>query len=56
MTEREVNAVHSEHEKNIPNDSWRMHQLEVSLANPDHPYCHFATGELWIYSMFCFLV
>ena len=26
-TEREVNAVNSEHEKNIPNDTWRINQV-----------------------------
>ena len=26
-TEREVNAVNSEHEKNIPNDTWRIDQI-----------------------------
>jgi secreted Zn-dependent insulinase-like peptidase len=44
-TEREVNAVHSEHEKNIPSDPWRSHQLEVGTANPNHPYSYFATGK-----------
>ena len=23
-----------------------MFQLEKSLSNPDHPYCHFGTGSL----------
>jgi len=44
-TEREVNAVNSEHEKNIPNDDWRFHQLEVYHSDPEHPYCKFATGN-----------
>ena len=26
-TDREVNAVNSEHEKNIPNDTWRINQV-----------------------------
>lgn len=47
-TEREVNAVNSEHEKNIPSDPWRSHQLEVGTANPQHPYSYFATGEIHI--------
>ncbi|CAG7816471.1 unnamed protein product [Allacma fusca] len=49
-TEREINAVHSEHEKNIPVDAWRSHQLELSTANKNHPYSRFATGNrktLW---------
>jgi len=44
-TEREVNAVHSEHEKNIPSDPWRSHQVEVGTANSSHPYSYFATGK-----------
>ncbi|KAI7855111.1 Metalloenzyme, LuxS/M16 peptidase-like protein [Circinella umbellata] len=45
-TERELKAVDSEHKKNRQQDSWRMFQLEKSLSNPDHPYCHFGTGSL----------
>lgn len=44
-TEREVNAVHSEHEKNISNDSWRLDQLEKSTSKKDHPYRKFGTGN-----------
>nr|CAD7434187.1 unnamed protein product [Timema monikensis] len=44
-TEREVNAVNSEHEKNVPNDSWRMDQLEKSTARPEHPFSKFGTGN-----------
>ncbi|ODN05282.1 Insulin-degrading enzyme [Orchesella cincta] len=50
-TEREVNAVHSEHEKNIPSDTWRSHQMEVGTASLSHPYSRFATGNrdtLWV--------
>lgn len=43
-TLREVNAVNSEHEKNIPVDQWRVRQLEKSQSKPDHPYNHFSTG------------
>ncbi|KAF2362602.1 Peptidase M16 N-terminal [Trinorchestia longiramus] len=43
--EREVNAVHSEHEKNVLNDFWRMDQLEKSTCNPEHPYSKFGTGN-----------
>ena len=35
-----------EHKKNRQQDSWRMFQLEKSLSNPNHPYCHFGTGNL----------
>lgn len=44
-TEREVNAVHSEHEKNISNDSWRLDQLEKSTSKKNHPYRKFGTGN-----------
>lgn len=44
-TEREINAVDSEHEKNIPNDVWRMDQLDKHLADPSHPYHKFGTGN-----------
>ncbi|ORX55207.1 hypothetical protein DM01DRAFT_1335502 [Hesseltinella vesiculosa] len=45
-TERELKAVDSEHKKNRQLDSWRMFQLDKTLSNPDHPYCHFGTGNL----------
>lgn len=44
-TDREVCAVNSEHEKNVPNDSWRLHQLEQSTSKPGHPYTKFGTGN-----------
>lgn len=44
-TEREVNAVNSEHEKNIPSDSWRLDQLEKSTAKKDHAFNKFGTGN-----------
>lgn len=44
-TERELNAVHLEHEKNIANDTWRMDQMDKSLANPNHAYSKFGTGN-----------
>ncbi|ODA82847.1 hypothetical protein RJ55_01356 [Drechmeria coniospora] len=43
--ERELQAVDSENKKNLQNDTWRLHQLEKSLSNPHHPYCHFSTGN-----------
>lgn len=36
----------TEHKKNLQSDSWRIFQLEKSLSNPNHPYCHFGTGNL----------
>jgi insulysin len=43
--DREIKAVDSENKKNLQNDTWRLHQLNKALANPDHPYCHFSTGS-----------
>ena len=45
-TEREMNAVHSEFQKNLENDSWRQYQLWVSLFRKDHPGNHFNIGSL----------
>lgn len=44
VTQREVNAVNSEHEKNIPSDLWRIRQLEKCMSKPGHAYNHFSTG------------
>ncbi|XP_052772336.1 insulin-degrading enzyme-like [Mya arenaria] len=44
-TEREINAVNSENDKNLQNDSWRIYQLEKSLSNPSHDYNKFGTGN-----------
>lgn len=43
-TEREINAVDSEHLKNIPNDLWRSDYVEKILCDPGHPYKKFGTG------------
>lgn len=43
--DREVNAVDSEHEKNLMNDSWRLFQLEKATGNPNHPFSKFGTGN-----------
>ncbi|KAJ3126641.1 Insulinase (Peptidase M16) [Nowakowskiella sp. JEL0407] len=45
-TERELNAVDSEHKKNLQSDGWRMHQLDKDLSNPSHPYTKFGTGNI----------
>uniref|UniRef100_A0A8C0JL57 Insulin-degrading enzyme n=1 Tax=Canis lupus dingo TaxID=286419 RepID=A0A8C0JL57_CANLU len=42
--DREVNAVDSEHEKNVMNDAWRLFQLEKATGNPKHPFSKFGTG------------
>ncbi|KAL7034103.1 hypothetical protein ACKWTF_007861 [Chironomus riparius] len=44
-TLREINAVHSEHEKNLATDVWRIRQVQKALANPDHPFAKFGTGN-----------
>ncbi|KAJ0360313.1 hypothetical protein COL26b_014108 [Colletotrichum chrysophilum] len=43
---RELHAVDAEQKKNLQSDEWRLYQLEKSLSNPKHPFCHFATGNL----------
>lgn len=44
-TDREINAVNSEHEKNLATDVWRIRQVIKSLSDPDHPYSRFGTGN-----------
>lgn len=44
--DREMQAVDSEHKKNLQNDSWRLHQLDRSLTDPSHPWSKFGTGSL----------
>lgn len=44
-TIREINAVNSEHEKNLATDVWRIRQVNKSLANPKHAYSKFGTGN-----------
>lgn len=43
--DRELKAVDSENQKNLQNDMWRLHQLDKCLSNPNHPFCHFSTGN-----------
>ncbi|CAG0915335.1 unnamed protein product [Notodromas monacha] len=45
-TSREVQAIESEHSKNIPSDNWRFHRLEKHLAKPGHDYGKFGTGNI----------
>ncbi|KAJ8705714.1 hypothetical protein PYW08_012760 [Mythimna loreyi] len=44
-TGRELSAVHSEHEKNMSSDTWRLDQLNKSTASPTHPFHKFGTGN-----------
>ena len=43
--QREINAVNSEHQKNINEDSWREYQIIKNLANKDNKWNTFATGS-----------
>ena len=45
-TAREVNAVNSEHQKNIMNDNWRRFRLSGIFAKDGHPEQKFGTGNL----------
>lgn len=40
-----MNAVHSEHSKNLQSDIWRRYQLTKHLSKDDHPYHKFSTGD-----------
>ena len=43
---REINAVNSEHKKNIHKDFWKKFQLMLYLTNPDSKINQFITGSL----------
>uniref|UniRef100_A0A7S4JUU6 Insulin-degrading enzyme n=2 Tax=Odontella aurita TaxID=265563 RepID=A0A7S4JUU6_9STRA len=45
-TNREMNAVDSEHSKNLQSDHWRSFQLYKSLASENHPFHKFGSGNL----------
>jgi insulysin len=44
-TNRELEAIHSEYSKNLQLDARRAFQLNKSLANVDHNFHKFSTGE-----------
>lgn len=44
-TEREINAVNSEYEENVPKDGWRFLQLEKHISKKSHPYNKFSIGN-----------
>ncbi|KNC32106.1 Insulin-degrading enzyme [Lucilia cuprina] len=44
-TEREINAVNSEHEKNLSSDVWRIRQVQRHLAKEGHAYKKFGSGN-----------
>ena len=41
-----MNAVDSEHSKNLENDYWRVTQVQRGLYEQDHPINRFSTGNL----------
>jgi insulysin len=43
--QKEINAVDSEHQKNLEQDGWRQMQLFRAFYRKDHPASHFATGD-----------
>jgi secreted Zn-dependent insulinase-like peptidase len=43
--EREKNAVHSEHEKNLKDDHRREYRFLQMITDPSHPFSMFATGD-----------
>lgn len=43
--EREMNAVDSEHMKNLNQDGWRMENLRKTLASKTNPYSKFSSGS-----------
>lgn len=46
FTEREMNAVDSEFEKNLQSDNWRGQEMFRTLVREDHPEHHFTIGNL----------
>jgi len=45
-TERELNAINSENDKNVQVDEWRQEQLKKLLYREGHPIKKFGTGNL----------
>ena len=44
-TGRELNAIESEHAKNIQSDNFRIYQIEKGRQNSEHPHSKFFTGN-----------
>merc|ERR1719458_1140407 len=44
-TDREVNAVNSEHEKNVPTDARRIRGVDKATVELNHVYSKFGTGS-----------
>lgn len=47
LTEKEINAIESEHQKNLQIDAWRIRMVGKSLIEQSHPYSKFGTGNKW---------
>ena len=45
-TDRELNAIDSEHQKNVLNDQWRKNYIHAITAREGHVYRKFGTGNL----------
>lgn len=43
---REIEAVNSEYQKNVDQDSWRIEQVLQTIANSEHDYSKFNIGNL----------
>jgi insulysin len=44
--EKEMNAVHNEHQKNLMNDGWRSQEMMRMLGEKGKPFASFSTGCL----------
>lgn len=43
--DKEINAINSEHEKNINNDQWLNYEIIKAESTDEHPYNSFGTGN-----------
>ena len=55
-TDKEINAVNSEHEKNVYLDNWRLLQLDRHMSDPNHPYSQVSTSHTYTYTGAIFLI
>ena len=46
LTGKELNAVHSEHTKNIQQDSWRENRIIKVISDPSSEFNRFTTGNM----------
>ena len=46
LASREMNAVNSEHTKNVESDAWRDNRLSKILSHSDSEFNTFSTGNL----------